>query len=227
MKKALLIGLFFSMFCGCHHPEANNSQQTSTKVDSTATAVVAFLNGDNEATTVRYLDTLPADYDENDLFGLILDYKDLEMIVTTWKMPDNDWLITYHWCDLEDGFEDAEDAEDAVAVYEDPFEGKPYPVLHNPDFSFVTRNYGGETINFYKTADSQEVASTTDYKEISLQVLDVDPKTRRILVQSNPKDWCWGEVEEEWQEGYRHPFVELRGWVDEEWVCANTVTTCP
>ena len=224
MKKVLLSGLLLAMLCGCNNTTTNEKEKTSTKVDSTAAGVESFLLGDNEATTVRYLDALPADYNEDDGFGLILDYKDLEMIVGTWKMPDNDWLITSHWCELEDGGEDAEDSE---VVYKDPFEGKPYPVLHNPDFSFATRNYGGETINFYKAADSQEVACTTDYKEISLHVLDVDPKTRRLLVQSNPKDWCWGAVEEPWQEEYRHPFVELRGWVDEEWVCANTVTTCP
>lgn len=223
MKKVLLSGLLLAMLWGCNNAPTNNTEKTSTKVDSTAATVESFLLGDNEVTTVRYLDALPADFNEDDGFGLILDYKDLEMIVGTWKMPDNDWLITSHWSELEDAGEDA----DAEVVYKDPFEGKPYPVLHNPDFSFTTRNYGGETINFYKAADSQEVACTTAYKEISLHVLDVDTKTRRLLVQSNPKDWCWGPVEEPGEEEFRHPFVELRGWVDEEWVCANTVTTCP
>ena len=150
------------------------------------------------------------------------------MIVSAWKLPDGDWLIPYHWCEEEEGgFEPDETGDMAEIVYKDPFEGKPYPVVHNPHFSFATRNYGGETINFYKAPESQEVSCTTNYQEISLDVIDVDTKTRRILVQSNPNDWCWGEVEEDWQEGFRHPFVELRGWIDEEWVCANTVTTCP
>ena len=151
------------------------------------------------------------------------------MIVGAWQMPDGDWLVTSHWCEEEDGgFYEVDDEGNEVEVeYKDPFEGQPYPVVHNPNFSFSTRNYGGETISFYAAADSQEVACTTDYQEITLHVLGVDPATRRLLVQSVPTDWCWGEPEEDWQEGYRHPFVELRGWIDEEWVCANTVTTCP
>ena len=183
-----------------------------------------------DSATVRYLDTLPADYNEDDIFGLILDYGGYSMVVGTWQMPDGDWLILNHWCEEEDGgmyVEEGAEGEEVEVEYKDPFEGQPYPVIHNPNFSFATRNYGGETINFYTAADSQEVACTTDYKEITLHVLGVDPATRRLLVQSVPTDWCWGEVEEDWQEGYRHPFVELKGWIDEEWVCANTVTTCP
>ncbi len=230
MKRVLLFGVLVALLCGCDNTTANNTEKTSTKVDSTAAAVESFLLGQPDGTTVRYLDALPAEYKEDDLFGLILDYGGYSMIVSTWQMPDGDWLITSHWCEEEDGgtyvTEDAEGNEVEVE-YKDPFEGHPYPVIHNPEFSFATRNYGGETINFYKAADSQEVACKTEYKEISLHVLNVDPKTRRLLVQSDAKDWCWGEVEEAGQEDYRHPFVELRGWVDEEWVCANTVTTCP
>jgi hypothetical protein len=215
MKKAVLFGLLLALLCGCTNAATDNTKpKEQPQADSLMTT---------DSTLVRYLEALPVDYNEDDAFSLILDYGNVDMIVGTWKMPDNDWLITSHWCDLEDGGEEG----DAEVVYKDPFEGKPYPVLHNPDFSFATRNYGGEAIYLYKAANSQEVACTINYQEIVLHVLDVDPATRRLLVQSDPKDWCWGEVEEEWQEGYRHPFVELRGWIDEEWVCANTVTTCP
>ena len=203
MKKVILFGALFALLCGCNTANTQNATEIEDKVVT-------------DETTVRYLDAIPAEFNEDDIFGLILDYGGYAMIVNAWQMPDSDWLILYHWTEAEEGEE-----------YKDPFEGKPYPVIHNPKFSFATRNYGGQTINFYKEANSDEVACTTDYQEISLDVLGVDSKTRRLLVQSNPKDWCWGEVEEEWQEGYRHPFVELRGWVDEEWVCANTVTTCP
>lgn len=215
MKKTILFGALFALLCGCNTATTQNTTEIKKEVV--------------EETTVRYLDALPAEFNEDDMFGLILDYGGYSMIVNAWQMPDGDWLIPYHWCEEEEGggVKVDEQGNEVEVVYKDPFEGKPYPVIHNPQFSFNTRNYGGQTINFYKAPDSQEVACSTDYKEISLDVVGVDLKTRRLLVQSNPKDWCWGEPEEEWQEGYRHPFVELRGWIDEEWVCANTVTTCP
>ena len=217
MKKVILFGALFALLFGCNTATTQNTTEIKKEVV--------------EETTVRYLDALPAEFNEDDMFGLILDYGGYSMIVNAWQMPDGDWLIPYHWCEEEDGggvyFKVDEQGNEVEVVYKDPFEGKPYPVIHNPQFSFNTRNYGGQTINFYKAPDSQEVACSTDYKEISLDVVGVDLKTRRLLVQSNPKDWCWGEPEEEWQEGYRHPFVEFRGWIDEEWVCANTVTTCP
>lgn len=218
MKKLFLFAAVFALLCGCN----NTAEQQKPETEATPQVTTP------DASTARYLDTLPAEYNEDDAFGFILNYGGYSMIVGTWQMPDGDWLILNHWCEEEDGYfeEDAEGNEVEVE-YKDPFEGQLYPVVHNPNFSFSTRNYGGETINFYTAADSQEVACTTEYKEITLHVFGADPKTRRILVQSVPTDWCWGEVEEDWQEGYRHPFVELKGWIDEEWVCANTVTTCP
>lgn len=218
MKKALIFGALVALLLGCNNATTQTTDNGATEKPAT-----------NE-TTVRYLDAMPADFNEDDLFGFILKYGGYDMIVDAWQMPDGDWLIPYHWCAEEDEgtyFEEDEAGNQIEVVYKDPFEGKPYPVIHNPHFSFMTRNYGGDTINFYKAPDSEEVVCTTNYPEISLDVIAVDAKTRRLQVQSNPKDWCWGEVEEEWQEGYRHPFVELKGWIDEEWVCANTVTTCP
>ena len=220
MKNLFLFAALFALLCGCN----NTAEQQKPATEPTPSVTTL------DASTVRYLDTLPAEYNEDDAFGFILNYGGYGMIVSTWQMPDGDWLILNHWCEEEDGglyFEEDAEGNEVEVEYKDPFEGKPYPVVHNPSFSFSTRNYGGQTINFYAAADSQEVACTTDYKEITLHVLGVDPKTRRISVQSVPTDWCWGEVEEDWQEGYRHPFVELKGWIDEEWVCANTVTTCP
>ena len=79
--------------------------------------------------------------------------------------------------------------------------------------------------------------------EIGLDVVAADLKTRRLLVRTNPNDWFWvkpgeeavklsdiapveGEGEFDFEEE-RHPFVDLKGWIDEEWVCGSTVTTCP
>ena len=221
MKKVLLFGALVALLCGC-----NNAQTTQTN------GIVA--DSLDNATTVRYLDAMPADFNEDDVFGFILDYGGYDMIVDAWQMPDGDWLIPYHWCQEEEGgIEEDEEGNPVEIEYKDPFEGKAYPVIHNPHFSFLTRNYGGDTINFYKAPDSEEVACTINYPEISLDVIGVDLKTRRLHVQSNPNDWCWGEPSEieadcpDPFDCYRHPFVELKGWVDEEWVCANTVTTCP
>lgn len=207
MKRFLLFTVFFAMLCGLNN-----------------------VNAQDEPTTVRYLDALPAEFNEDDVFGLILSYGGYGMIVDAWQFSDGDWLIVSHWCEEEEeGVYYVEDAEGNVVEveYKDPFEGKPYPVLSNPKLHFSTRNYGGETINFYKSTTGDKVLYTTNYKEISLDVIDVDPETRRLLVKSNPNDWCWGEPEDEYDAEYRHPFVELRGWIDEEWVCANTLTTCP
>ena len=225
MKKTLLFGALVALLLGC------NNATTQTIENNGDIEKVAV----NE-TTVRYLDALPADFNEDDMFGFILDYGGYDMIVNAWQMQDGDWLIPYHWCAEEDGgvyFMEDEEGNEVEVEYHDPFEGKPYPVIHNPYFYFYTRNYGGETINFYTAPDSQEVACSTDFKEISLDVIGVDLKTGRLLVQSNPDDWCWGEPSEieadcpDPFDCYRHPFVELKGWIDEEWVCANTVTTCP
>lgn len=224
MKKLFLFAAVFALLYGCNSTATSNTTE-SQQPETMATPLMAT----TDSCTVHYLEALPAEYNEDDAFGLILSYGGYGMIVDTWQMPDGDWLVTSHWCEEEDGgFYEVDDEGNEVEVeYKDPFEGQPYPVVHNPNFSFSTRNYGGQTINFYAAADSQEVACTTDYQEITLHVLGVDPATRRLLVQSVPTDWCWGEPEEDWQEGYRHPFVELRGWIDEEWVCANTMTTCP
>ena len=211
----LLLGLMFALLCGCDNGSApkNNTEKPAEVAD---------------ATTVRYLNVLPADYKEGDEFGLVLNYGYV-MDASAWPMSDGDWLITGHWCEEEDGeeyFEDEEGNEGPV-IYDDPFDGQPYPVIHKPDLSFSTRNYGGETINFYAAPDSDEILCFTNYKEISLDVIAADLKTRRLLVQSNPSDWCWGEPEDEGEVEYRHPFVDLKGWIDEEWVCGSTVTTCP
>ena len=235
MKKLLTIAVAF-LVAGCTGKTDPTNRQTpaepvvDTVVEETVEPVADTLQAElDDATTVRYLEAIPADCREGDEFGLVLDYGDYAMDVSAWPMPDGDWLITYHWCMEEDGciFKVDENGNEVEVVYEDPFEGQPYPVIHHPRLSFSTRNYGGETIKFFAAPDSKEVLCSTNYKEIGLDVIAADLKTRRLLVQSNPNDWCWGEPEDEWDAEYRHPFVELKGWVDEEWVCGSTVTTCP
>ena len=137
MKKAILFGALFALLCGCNTASTQNTTEIKKEV--------------TEETTVRYLDAMPAEFNEDDMFGFILDYGGYSMIVSAWQMPDGDWLIPYHWCEEEEGaYSVDEDGNEKLVEYKDPFEGKPYPVIHNPHFSFSTRNYGGETINFYK-----------------------------------------------------------------------------
>ena len=235
MKKLWIVATAFLM-AGCTGQPANTGQQTPGEpvaynvVEEVVEPVADTLQPElDEATTVRYLETLPANYQEGDAFGLVLDYGGYAMDASVWPMPDGDWLITWHWCMEEDGgvFRVDENGNEEEVVYEDPFEGRSFPVIHRPQLSVNTRNYGGETVNFYASADSDEVLCSTNYKEISLDVIAADLKTRRLLVQTNPNDWCWGEPEDEWDAEYRHPYVELKGWVDEDWVCGSTVTTCP
>lgn len=259
MKRLLLIGALFALLCGCgnrNKPVENSVKENSEIIDTViiveeivADTLVAEapLDEADDSTTVRYLKALPTDYNEDDCFGLVLDYGGYGMDVSAWPMPDGDWLITWHWCMEEDDSgcitRIDEDGNEVPIVYNDPFEGQPYPVIHKPDLSFSTRNYGGETIKFYAAPDSDEVLCTTNFKEITLNVIAADLKTRRLLVCSNPKDWCWekpGEETEkpadidpdESEDEYdfveeKYPFVDLRGWIDEEWVCGSTMTTCP
>jgi hypothetical protein len=226
MKKALFIAMVFLM-AGCAGKTNKNDQQV---VESVAEAPAILVDKDG----VSYVEALPKGFNEDDLFGLILVYGDYVMEASAYPLHNNNWIITSHWCLEEDEgvvYEEDGEGNEVSYPYEDPFEGYDFPVVQSSEnslpLSFSTRNYGGETINFYAAPDSKEVSCFTNYKEITLRVIDADPKTRRLLVCSSPEDWCWGEPEGEWDAEYRHPFVDLRGWVDEEWVCANTLSTCP
>ena len=54
--------------------------------------------------------------------------------------------------------------------------------------------------------------------ESDLDVVDADPKTRRVLCRMNPNHWDWEESPQ---------YYAVFGWMDEEWICANLLTTCP
>lgn len=243
MKRLILIGVAAVLLGSCGNRVAQ-AKDTETKTSETtdtvsvaediqeeimAESVVVenetLFEASGDSTTVRYLKALPDGFSEDDLFGLVLDFGGYAMDAAAWPMPDGDWLITDHWCAEEDGsiFNVDEDGNEYEVVYEDPFKGEPYPVVHKPDLSFSTRNYGGETIKFYAAPDSDEVLCTTN-KEINLDVVAANLKTRRLLVRSNPNDWCWAKPGEE---NEKEPFIDLHGWIDEEWVCGSTMTTCP
>lgn len=243
MKRTIIIGAFVALLCGCGNRQAQtetaevNSKETidtvlvaednpeETMADSTDLEDEPIVEVLGDSTTVRYLKALPDGFNEDDLFGLILDYGGYAMDAAVWPMPDGDWLVTDHWCAEEGGciFKLDENGNEYEVIYKDPFNGEPYPVIHKPDLSFGTRNYGGQTINFYAAPDSDEVLCSTN-KEINLDAIAADLKTRRLLVRSNPNDWCWAKPGEK---SKKEPFIDLQGWIDEEWVCGSTMTTCP
>jgi hypothetical protein len=91
-----------------------------------------------------------------------------------------------------------------------------YPIIKTDSVGFSTRNYANQTIKMYKESDGKKVWDKLRV-QCNIDVLDADPKTRRLLCRTNPGDWCW--------EGKQ--YYAVYGWVDEEWVCANLMTTCP
>ncbi len=220
-----------AMLCGCGNttPKQIENEQPQPVEDEVLDSVSDMGPMVIDTFALSYLDSLPEGCGEEESFRLVLSYADYYMEVTACPLHNDYWVILSHWCIEEEGVitETDENGNEVPVVYQDPFEGRPYPVVYHPLLSFDTRNYGGETIHFYMTSDGEEVYCSTNYKNISLHVIDGDPVTRRLLVYSTPEDWCWGEPEDEWEEEYRHPFVELRGWIDEEWVCSSTMTTCP
>ena len=101
--------------------------------------------------------------------------------------------------------------------YEDPFGDKRFPIIGTDSVSTVTRNYGKETIKLFGAADSKKVWSTLKV-QCEVQVLDADVKTRRVYCRTNPNDWDYEENPQ---------YYSVIGWMDEEWICSNLMTTCP
>ena len=169
-----------------------------------------------------HVDELPAGCNEETAFGLVFEYQGYVFEGMLYPLHNNQWIVLSHWClDEDETIYLAEEDENgdpipAASRYKDPFEGIKYPVLTTDSVSFSTRNYGGKTIKLYDKPKGRKVLYTLDV-ECSLDVLDADPKTRRLYCRTNPGDWMWKE----------QPFKSVIGWVDEEWVCANLLTTCP
>lgn|GEM_PF-1140602 len=178
------------------------------------------------------LTILPDDINEKNGFGLIFNYMGYVFEGDLYPLHNGLWVVLNYWClDEMDGIyldEEDENSEPVPAStrYKNPFAGMRYPIIKTDSVSFSTRNYGNQTINLYQSSDGKKVRSRLKV-QCSLDVLDADPETRRLFVKTNPSDDCWGEPQTEEEKEWIHPFVAVKGWIDEEWVCANLLTTCP
>ena len=182
-------------------------------------------NGKQEVTyweaPVMSLEQLPEGCNEKTAFGLIFDYKGYAFEGLLYPLHDGKWIVLSYWClDEMDGIYISEDENGepipAASQYKDPFKGVKYPVIQTDSVSCATRNYAQQTIKLYKNSKSNIVYDRLKV-QCNVDVLDADPQTRRVLVRTNPNDWVWDE----------QPYVSVYGWMDEEWICANLMTTCP
>ena len=168
------------------------------------------------------LDELPEGCNMETGFGLIFSYQGYVFEGTLYPLHENRWIVLSYWCLDEDDtiylteLDENGDPIPAASRYKDPFEGITYPVLTTDSICFATRNYDGKTIKFYAKPQGKKVLYKLN-DECSLDVLDADVKSRRLYCRTNPSDWVW--------EGKQ--YKSAIGWVDEEWVCANLLTTCP
>lgn len=182
------------------------------------TLVVAVTGSAQELSELK---ELPAGCNIETAFNLDLIYKGYVFDAMLYPLHDGRWIVLSHWCLDEDetiyiGEDENGNPIPAASQFKDPFEGLKYPVITTDSVSFMTRNYGGKTIMLYKKPKGKGVLYKLDV-ECSLDVLDADPVTRRLYCRSNPGDWMWNN----------QPFKSVIGWVDEKWVCANLLSTCP
>ena len=170
---------------------------------------------------VGELKALPAEVNEKDAFYLCFDYMGYAFEGTLYPLHNGWWIVLNHWClDEMDEIYIVEDENGepipAASVYKDPFAGMKYPIIKTDSVGFSTRNYSNQIIKMYKESDGKKVWDKLRV-QCNIDVLDADPKTRRLLCRTNPGDWCWQDK----------PYQSVYGWMDEEWVCANLMTTCP
>ena len=179
---------------------------------------------------VSELKELPEGCNVMTSFELVLEYQGYAFEALMYPLHNKKWIVLSKWClDEEETIymEDENGNEiQAKTRYKDPFEGMEYPVIKTDSVSFMTRNYSGQTIKMYAESVGKRTWDKFDYV-ISLDVLDADVKTRRVFCRTNPNDWCWGVPETEDEKEFRHPYKSMIGWVDEEWICNNLLTTCP
>ena len=164
---------------------------------------------------------LPAEINEKTAFDLNFTYMGYIYEGMLYPLHNGWWVVLSHWClDQMDGIYIGEDENGdpipATSVYKDPFAGLKHPIIRTDSVDFMTRNYGGETIKLYRSANSKKVWDKISV-ECSMEVLDADVITRRLLSRTNPNHWCW--------EGRQ--YYSVYGWIDEEWTCSNLLTTCP
>lgn len=170
---------------------------------------------------VGELKMLPPEINEKNAFGLCFDYMGYAFEGSLYPLHDGWWVVLSYWClDEMDGIYVGEDENGepipAASQYKDPFAGMCYPIIKTDSVGFSTRNYNGQTIKLYSASEGKKVDDRLKV-QCNVDVLDADPQTRRLLCRTNPTDWCWDE----------QPYVSVYGWMDEEWVCANLMTTCP
>ena len=170
---------------------------------------------------VGELKFLPEGVNEKDAFYLCFDYMGYAFEGSLYPLHNGWWIVLNYWClDEMDGIYLGEDENGepipAASQYKDPFAGMKYPIIKTDSVSFSTRNYSNQIIKMYKESDGKKVYDKLRV-QCNVDVLDADPKTRRLLCRTNPGDWCWDDK----------PYQSVYGWMDEEWVCANLLTTCP
>ena len=170
---------------------------------------------------VGELTVLPPEVNEKDAFGLCFNYIGYAFEGSLYPLHNGWWIVLSHWCldEMEEiylGEDENGEPIPAASRYKDPFAGMKYPIIKTDSVGFSTRNYANQTIKMYKESDGKKVWDKLRV-QCNIDVLDADPKTRRLLCRTNPGDWCW--------EGRQ--YYAVYGWVDEEWVCANLMTTCP
>lgn len=163
---------------------------------------------------------LPDDVTEDKAFYLCFDYMGYAFEGSLYPLHNGWWIVLSHWClDEEETIFVEEEGEPvpAASKYKDPFAGLTYPIIKTDSIGFMTRNYGGETIKLYSTSDGKKVWDKLRV-ECSMEVLDADVETRRLLCRTSPSNWDFETNPQ---------YYSVYGWLDEEWTCSNLLTTCP
>ena len=163
---------------------------------------------------VGQLSALPDNINEESAFSLCFQYMGYAFEGMLYPLHNGWWVVLSHWClDEEETIYLSEDEDSepipAASVYRDPFAGMRYPIIWTDSIGFSTRNYNNQPIPMYENSYGKKVRCKLK-KQCNLTVLDADTDSRRLF--------CTTEEEDEFHSV---------GWVDEEWVCANLLTTCP
>ena len=154
---------------------------------------------------VGELKALPPEINEQNAFYLCFNYMGHVFEGSLYPLHNGWWVVLNHWC-----------LDELDSIYQDPFAGMRCPIIKTDSVGCSTRNYDNQTIKMYKESNGKKIWDKLRV-QCNVDVLDADPETRRLLCRTNPGDWCW--------EGRQ--YYSVYGWIDEEWVCANLLTTCP
>jgi len=168
------------------------------------------------------LTVLPKEITKEEAFYLVFHYMGYVFEGDLYPLHNGWWVVMSRWClDEMDSIYLGEDEDGnpipAASVYKDPFGDKRYPLIKTDSISFSTRNYSHQAIKVYGSSEGKKVTEKLKV-QCSLQVLDADVTTRRVLCRTSPNDWDWEENPQ---------FYSIYGWMDEEWICSNLFTTCP